>query len=295
MADRSILLFGSTASGKSTQIGELAEYIYKTTKKRTRLYTADPGGCSSIQAHINIGLIEHIDLQGRNPWSFEWATDGLTPAPGGGKWVSDAKEDDSIGLWVFEGITSIGTAMMQDLARQAANGKNIGGGLAIKVEADVEDQRITVGSNNQAHYGIVQNRLTDLVWRSFARPGTVVWTALDRRGVDPETGTQVVGPEAPGKALTSVIPGWFNLVFHLTIKPGQAGKAPIHELHLVSHQDMSTGGMQMAIANARTPRNAKLEKVSIVPASIREALEQVKNLTAADEARLRQELNFSLQ
>lgn len=293
MADQSILLFGSTASGKSTQIGELAEHIWKTKKKRTRLYTADPGGCASIKSHINVGLIEHYDLVGRNPWAFEWAADGLVPPiQGAGKWVGDSPSDDSIGLWVYEGITSIGTAMMQDLAREAAKGKNIGGGLAIKVDSYEGDEKITVGSNNQAHYGIVQNRLTDLVWRSFARPGTVVWTALDRRGVDPETGSQVVGPEAPGKALTSVIPGWFNLVFHLTIKAGAPGAAPVHELHLVPHQDLSTGGMQMAIANARLPLKAKIPSFTVVPASVSKALSEIQGLVEADEARLKKELGL---
>jgi hypothetical protein len=293
MADRSILLFGSTATGKSTQIGELAEYTYKTSGKKTRLYTADPGGCSSIQAHINLGLIEHIPLQGRNPWAFEWATDGLVPPMAGqGKWVADSPSDDSIGLWAYEGITSIGTAMMQDLARQASNGKNIGGGLAIKVEGGEGAEGITVGSNNQAHYGIVQTRLTDLVWRSFSRPGTVVWTALDRRGTDPETGANVVGPEAPGKALVSTIPGWFNLVFHLTVKAGMPGKPPVHELHLVPHQDMSTGGMQMAMANARFPLGTKSPTLVINPASVKLALETLKGLTESEEARLRKELSL---
>lgn len=293
MADQTLLLFGSTATGKTTQIGELAEYIWKTKKKKTRLYRADPGGCNSIQAHVNIGLIEEINLVGRNPWAFEWAAEGLTPPVGQGKWVSDSPSDDSIGLWVYEGISSMGTAMMQDLARQAANGKNIGGGLAIKVDGGEGAEGITVGSNNQAHYGIVQNRLTDLVWRSFSRPGMVVWTALDRRGTDPETGQQVVGPEAPGKALVSSIPAWFNAVFHMTVKAGQPGKPSIHELHLVPHQDTTTGGIQIGMANARFPLGAQGKNMVISPASIRQALEEFHGLTGIEEVRLKKELNFA--
>jgi hypothetical protein len=91
MADSSILLFGSSASGKSTQIGEIAEYYWRKSKVKTRLYTADPGGCASIQAHINVGLIEHVSLVGRNPWAFEWATDGLLPPDtGNARWEEDA-------------------------------------------------------------------------------------------------------------------------------------------------------------------------------------------------------------
>jgi hypothetical protein len=294
MADRTILLFAPTAAGKTAQIGELAEYIWKTEKKKTRIYSNDPGGVAAIQAHINVGIVEHISLVGLNPWCFEWASEGLTPPLGRrGKWVSDTPSDDSIGLWAYEGITSVGTGMMQDLALQASRGKNIGGGLAIKVENYIEaaDETITVGSNNQAHYGIVQNRLTDLVWRSFNRTGTVVWTALDNRGTDPETGAAIVGPMAPGKALTSTIPSWFNLVVHMTVKPGSPGKPPIREMYLAPHQDASTGGMQMAMANGRLPRGSDVPTL-ISPASMAKVMELFKGQTENEEVRLRKELSL---
>jgi hypothetical protein len=293
MADTTILLFGNTATGKTAQLGELAEFIWKTKRKKTRLYSNDPGGVSTIQAHINVGIIEHINLVGLNPWCFEWASEGLVPPLSGkGKWVGDTPSDDSIGLWAYEGISSIGSGMMQDLATQASKGKNIGGGLAIKVETYIEaaDETITAGSNNQAHYGIVQNRLTDLVWRSFNRPGTVAWTALDSNATDRETGAAVVGPLAPGKALTSTIPSWFNVVIHMTMK-AQSGKAPIREMYLAPHQDASTGGMQMAMANGRFPRGSEVPTL-ISPASMTKVMELLKGQTEAEEVRLKRELGL---
>jgi hypothetical protein len=183
--------------------------------------------------------------------------------------------------------------MMQDLALQASRGKNIGGGLAIKVENYIEaaDETITVGSNNQAHYGIVQNRLTDLVWRSFNRPGTVVWTALDNRGTDPETGAAIVGPLAPGKALTSTIPSWFNLVVHMTVKAGGPNKPPVRELYLAPHQDVSTGGMQMAMANGRMPRGSTAPTL-VSPASMATVMDLFKGQTELEENRLKKELGL---
>jgi GTPase SAR1 family protein len=67
----SILLYGDSGDGKTALIGELAEYLFRTERKVTRLYNADPGGWATIQPYVNLGIIELIDcLAIPQPW--EW-------------------------------------------------------------------------------------------------------------------------------------------------------------------------------------------------------------------------------
>jgi len=71
MSDKTtILLYGRTNSGKTGQIGVLAEDIFRRTGKRTRLYTADKGGTKTIEPYIKLGIIEPVEILGTDPWIF---------------------------------------------------------------------------------------------------------------------------------------------------------------------------------------------------------------------------------
>src|SRR5689334_8721312 len=82
----SILLFGNTGSGKTAQIGELAEYYFKKDKKTTRLYAADPGGWITIDPYIELGIIELVPYFGDNPWFW------IDNAVRGNKWDAAKQE-----------------------------------------------------------------------------------------------------------------------------------------------------------------------------------------------------------
>ena len=70
MADRTILIYGRTNAGKTAQIGVLAEHIFKTTGKRTRLATADRGGTDTVNPYIELKerIIEPVELGDSEPW-----------------------------------------------------------------------------------------------------------------------------------------------------------------------------------------------------------------------------------
>ena len=55
---RTILGYGRTNSGKTANLGKLAEHVMTTTGKRTRLYTGDLGGTATIQPHIDLGIVD---------------------------------------------------------------------------------------------------------------------------------------------------------------------------------------------------------------------------------------------
>jgi energy-coupling factor transporter ATP-binding protein EcfA2 len=299
MADTTILLVGPTGSGKSTQLGELAEYVSKQSlgQKHLRLYTADPGGYRSLKPHINLGLIKVVELKATNPWAYEWACDGRLPDPTGEdkKWIVDEAANSSVGGWAFEGLTSFGNGLMGNLAARAAVGDNVGGEKIITVKGDSAVQKgaegIMVGGNNRSHYGIVQGRMRELVYRTHRLPGIVAWTALDSAGEDKEGAQRVVGARIAGKALIDEAPSWFTYTLHMVVNV-EEGERPTHRMYLMHHKDESTPGA-LALANTRQPLNiAKPLPLYVQPASVKHVFELIENAEAEATAYLKEAMGL---
>jgi hypothetical protein len=285
---RSILLYGDSGDGKSAQLGELAKHLYKTTGKKTLVYSGDGGGYLTIQPLINLGVIQIVDC---TTWErpFEWLNkivQGMIPNPSGAGWVSALT--DEIGGVDYEGLTGSGELLMQDLAEQTAKGANIGGGPNISFTQG----EVKVGGNNMAHFGVVQSRLSAAVAQSQRLPvDYVCWTALARRGQDQDTMATILGPQAVGKALTSEIPRWFQLCFRLMAVPANPvlkTKAE-HRLYLRDHNDPTAAGAK-SLGNDRVPMGATPLPEFISPASVVEALALVDKAVIEAEAKLREEL-----
>lgn len=280
---KSILLFADSGEGKTAQIGELAEYLYRTEGKKTRLYAMDPGGWDTIQPQVNLGIVDVVDCFGpERPFEqLHYITQGAIP-DGPNKW-KPGKSDD-IGLYAFEGITAACDDMMQFLAAEGAAGKNIGGGTAISFS----DGTIKVGGNNQAHYGIVQSNIYKFVTQSQRLGGAyVLWTAAARRADDNDSKAVILGPQAAGKALTSEIPRWFSYTWRLlSIPDNPITKAKgEHRLYFHDHLDQLTPGAKV-LGNDRLPLDADPLPAYIAPASVVKALLEINKRTAAAEAKI---------
>lgn len=278
-----ILLFGHTGAGKTALIGELAEHIYLTQKQRTRLYTADRGGWETIKPYVTLGIIELVPMFG-NP--LIW----INHAVKGDKWDGQTQKwlpgvDPSIGLYAYEGMTSFCDSMMQWAREEASKGVSIGGQGGLNFTAKEGTETLKVGSNNMAHYQVVQSQVFEQSTLSQHLPGTVLWTAGDSRGEDDVAGG-VVGPQLAGKAKTGEVPRWFKYTFQVTTEV-MPGSDPKHVLYTDSHIEMNAKGAK-AIANARVPlAGAAAVKVplKIEPASLVKALETLnkRNDAATDE------------
>lgn len=278
-----ILLFGGTGSGKTPMIGELAEYFYKTQKKRTRLNTADKGGWVSIRPYVELGIIDLVELEG-DP--FVWTSKVVKGMKlKNGVWV-DAKDPDIV-LYAFEGFTSICAELMTWMAQASARGVNIGGQGSFNFQAGTGKDSMKVGSNNQAHFGVAQQQVYEYATQSQSLPGTILWTAGDSAGKDDASGG-VIGPQLVGKAKTPEVPQWFKYTFHLVKETLPGEEKTKHTLHMRDHVEMNSVGMSVGISNARvplagedtTPIPAKIE-----PASIVKALELLESRqTAAKDA-----------
>lgn len=276
-----ILLFGHTGAGKTAQIGELAEYIFKTQGKKTQLASADRGGWATIQPYVNLGIVRVTPLIG-DP--FVWlnhVVQGHTYE--NGKWNTTINPE--VGLWAFEGMTSICDAWMSWMADASSKGVNIGGGGSFNFKVGEGVDQLKIGSNNMAHYSVAQSQVFEKSTQSQYLPGTVLWTAGDKRGEDDAIGG-VVGPQTAGKAQAGEVPRWFKYTFRIATEVS-VGQEPKHVLYLDGHVEVSAK-MAKGIANARVPlAGGDVVKVpsKLEPASLVKALDLIRQrgVSAEDE------------
>jgi hypothetical protein len=272
---RTILLYGRTRAGKSTQIGELAEHVFKTTGKKTRLYSMDRGGIDPILPYVEIGVIEPV-LQGdSSPWHFMNKASRGFIRDKDGKWVLDPEANKQIGFYAFESMTAAADALMTSLASMDAN---VGGGSNISFTVkDESGESMKISGNNMSHYNVVQNRITEEVWQSQKLDADyILWTASVSKDDDPNSTAKVLGPEVVGKKLTAEVPRWFQLCFRIDCLP--ASKVPpkpeSHILYLGNSIDLAAGNA-VSLGNTRTPKDSPDLPSSIEPASLVQALKMI--------------------
>lgn len=264
MDNLTIMLYGHTGAGKTALIGELAEHYFATQKKKTRLYTSDRGGWITIAPYVELGVIEVIPLFD-DPWIWlGHAVKGDTLKDG--NWVPGTRPD--IALYAFEGMTSTADAVMSWMAQASGRGVNIGGGGAMNFTVTQGKETLKIGTNNMAHYGVAQQQVYEKATESQYLPGTVLWTAGDKRGEDDAIGG-VVGPQVAGKALTSEVPRWFKYTLRVATEV-MAGQAPKHVLYLEDHIEMNAR-MAKAMVNARVPLAGGGEGGVTIPSRIEPA------------------------
>ena len=287
---RTILLYGRSNAGKTAQIGELAEHVYKTLKLKTRLYTADKGGLDTIRPYVDLGIIEPVELGTTDPWIFlNQAARGRVRGADG-KWVPG--DNKGIGCFAFESLRSFAENLMEDMKKKAAANVNIGGGsnISFTVTDAASKESIKVSGSNMAHFGVAQGRITEEVWESQKLDAPyIIWTSSVSKDEDTNAAGKILGPDVIGKALTAEVPRWFSYTFRLDVIPAQMGQKERHLLYLGNHVDVGAGGAN-GLGNIRMPLDSKpLEKNVIEPASLVKALEIIEGgrKNAVDEIRKR--------
>lgn len=291
---RTILMYGRTNAGKTAQIGQLAEHVYKTTGLKTRLYTADKGGTDTIRPYINLGVIEAVEIEDTDPWIFlNAATQGKVRDSSGVKWIHD--HSSNIGMYAFESLRSFAEALMADMAKKAGANVNIGGGANISFGVSGDGESLKVSGSNMAHYGVAQSRMTEEVWNSFRLDAPfILWTSSVSKDEDTTSSGKVLGPDVIGKALTAEVPRWFNFTFRLDVIPAQMGKGERHILYLGNHVDVGAGNAS-GLGNTRMPLDAPPVKSNqIEPASIVQALKLIEEGGKAAEEEIKRRLQLKV-
>lgn len=278
MAKRqTILLYGRTRAGKTTQIGELAEEVFKKTGKKTRLYTIDRGGVDSIKPYVELGIIEVVFQDDTSPWVFLNKASRGYIRDANGRWILDKKANEEIGLYAFESMTAFADALMTDLASKSAENQNVGGGANINFTVVSDGETLKISGNNMSHYNVVQMRITEEVWQSQKLEADyILWTASVSKDDDSTSTAKVLGPEVVGKKLTAEVPRWFSLSFRIDCTPASAipPKPEKHILYLGNSVDQSAGNA-VSLGNTRVPKDGTDLPSSIEPASLVKALEMI--------------------
>lgn len=277
-------LYSDTGGGKTTQAGELARYVRKTRGKNAVLYSSDLGGYASISPLVRLGVIRPIELNPEldDPWI--WIDDA----------VSGKGCDETTGLAIFDSGTSQAEALLSAASHadfQIGQQKTQRFAVSKPAFGDKTARTLTVSSNNEAHYGVVQGFLLDAIWKStwLTRRGIdVLWTFSVHRGEEQDR-TPILGPKLAGKALTPSIPKWFNYTWRLT-SVALEGAEPVHRLYLSEAPELA--GMGHSFGNSRHPLGADPLPPYIEPASITEAMRLIEEGQAQADAKERAELGL---
>lgn len=236
----SLLIYGVSGAGKTTQIAELAKWVYRKTGKKTRLVSCSGGGWTSILPAIQAGIVIPTYIRSRE---FPVETlDKMTK----GWWPSDPDDSNSpllapekqdlkdVGAVAFDSMTEACEWMMSYITNAEAAGKMKISSQPMKFRDGATD----FGSPSMAHYGNIQTRITDFVTNTKGLSGMyVMWTALELKSTDDNSRLPLYGPDVSGKAKTAIASAWFDNTLHLYITgAGGLKKGPsIRRLYLSTH------------------------------------------------------------
>ena len=273
MKKRTIMMYGRSRSGKTSQIGELAEYLYTLTGLPSLVYSIDAGGIGPILPYVELGIIVLVLQEKTDPWMFlNKAAKGQVRGADG-KWV--AADLTKYAMVAIESFTGFGDAVMIHMAEQAANGINIGGQANVSFTVSSDNETLKIGGSNMAHYNVAQTRLLDEFLKSQKLPvGIVLWTASASKEEDGNFGGKVIGPAGPGKALTAELPRHCDLCFRIDCTPAKGNEGEKHTIYLGNSVDMAAGGAT-SLGNTRVPIGAELP-ATVQPASIVKVLQLIE-------------------
>lgn len=235
-----LVIYGPTGTRKTTQIGELAKYVYEKTGKKTRLLTADGGGYGPIQDLVNVGIIDvwRVTEEQNIKVAIIKASKGAWPDKivNGLRASSTIKEilpNDrarafkDIGAYAVEGFTSIAQAVMGDAV---SKGDKISQDIVGKFTETTEYGSETFGAPSPSHYGWTQRYILDMIRNFSALPlERVMYTALEGKGEDKLTKALQYGPAVAGQAITASIPQYVGDCLHFEDYVKDLGKDPTND------------------------------------------------------------------
>lgn len=277
----SLLLYGGTNAGKTTQLRKIIEAMADKERK-ARVYVArESSAITILQPLVDRGICE-LEVYHPGMDMIIWidrACQGQVYREK--KWIDGQPE--RLCLVAFESLSGCGDMTLNALGIQAANGFNVGGEPAPALKLQAEGQTVQVPGASRTHYLVAQRWLLDKVWQSQALPCPQIWTAhedivgLDKKQADGERTIEiaaslgirgVIGPMVAGSALTSNLPKYFVFTFRLGVIPADMSNK--HVLYTGRHKDGSLEGL----ANARCEVPVRQEPTDVVAMlkSIREKL-----------------------
>lgn len=217
MASKTILLYGDSGVYKSTQLGLIADVVFQTTGRISRLISAD-SGWGPMADQIRRGVIVPLDLNTAKQrigvlshLSKGYWPDGLT-AQGeideATLRLTTPEEWEHVGCYLVEGLYMIGSLIQRHLESiQQSTGEPLAGLFS--------EMNTKFSQSSRGTYGFVQSQTENYVRGIKSLPvNWAVFTTHEARGED-DRSQMYFGPAVVGKALTDKVSGWFENTFHL--------------------------------------------------------------------------------
>jgi len=237
----SLLCYGASDSGKSTQARYIAEFVWERYKKKTRLIALDRGSlwapCADL---VDAGIVIPLEFPTSyefNPMAImrklrrgEWPKNGVILKPSAKEskkangeieikyttntlWEpwADATTDE-IGAIVIDSLTSFATSFMSDVKQKNIRIGQDSGNPPRNEEGE------QIGSNTISHYADTHTEILDALQAFQSLPVHItMFTALEGLGADDDSGVKrpALGPETVGKAINGKLPSRVNHCFHL--------------------------------------------------------------------------------
>jgi hypothetical protein len=256
----SILIYGDSGEGKTTQGYFLAKYINQTYGLKGRVIGSNASDSAPFEQSglIDKGIVDVFDISNREMALADMRklSEGYWPrdTKNGGKGAKDyfQKNDkcittktewDSIGFYIIEGVTGISSLLLNHIRNQDE-------GVGFKHSYHYTEEGYNISGLQEGHYGLVQQELYKIIVQGFACLPIkfIIWTALVGKGEEKRTKSTVYGPQGAGSANTYIIPSWFMDCWHLTDERVQVktGNGEIVDTEIkvgwfVKHPDRETG------------------------------------------------------
>lgn len=283
MAEAPDLIVGDTGSGKTKLLADAVEWMYRKNKKQSRIYSSDGGGAGDqsddLGVLVKLGIVKVCYVREPREKGVGWyplevvrkIARGWWPAADGQLKPPTAQDLQEVGLWGWEGMTSMADWLLDTLAIFRAKGINVGD-LQSNVKpfplsgemADLNrPDALKDAGNSASDYGLVQKTINNMVMACRVLPGKKIWTALEVCGKEDKesdwkgasTGLQrklVFGPALGGTARTALIGKDFGNTFGVELVRGKDGKL-LRRLHLQTWYDEE---------NPKIPHLAKVRGVA---------------------------------
>jgi hypothetical protein len=219
---KTLLNYGILGTFKSTQLGLIANWLYSEFGGVVRMLTAD-SGLGPVREYIDAGIIHHINLnscqypvavvkrvsKGYWPKRIDLATGKIDEATLA---LTTEAEWQGVSGYLIEGITRIAELYKIDSERKGRSiGEPLQGSDKAAVQAELGEQYL--GASRGTYMG-AQGLTADYVERFKGLPVPwVVYTGHESKGED-ENDRPCYGPAVLGKALNSVVGGWFENTLH---------------------------------------------------------------------------------
>lgn len=297
MKASTILLVSDTGAGKTTQAGEVADFVMEAEGKHAIYYGSFMEHPEPIKPLSQVLIKGHPLLtmeimdSAVNPWYWLEKTSAGFVRDEKGQWF---KPDWPIGTYIYDGASGFGEELLKQCSKDAAAGITIGGFKPFSTTVGPKEDQIAIGSNNPSHFGVVQTKVHEYMGRSQELPAVyVVWTARPQASVDTED-IKVLGIKIAGQAIAMHVPAWFSYCFRIEsiTRPDQK---PIKRLYIQEHKTgittfrekvkvdkgsemrTVTGGGYEGYGNARYPLRAKTDLPQFIePADVVKALKLIR-------------------